>query len=77
MRLHQPEGGGWAHYVGQKSCAQRPAGLPLAFAAGLAAPARQDEQHQLLLCHTDQWRYETLGMDEIVSPLATKSLWGA
>ena len=41
--------------------------------ARLDPPAAAAEQHQLFYAHTDQWRYEKIGVDEVLSPLADKN----
>jgi nitrate reductase alpha subunit len=61
-------GGGWAHYVGQEKLRPQTGWLPLAFALDWARPPRQQNSTSFFYAHTDQWRYEKLGMDEIVSP---------
>ncbi len=69
------EGGGWAHYVGQEKLRPQTGWLPLAFALDWARPPRQMNSTSFWYAHTDQWRYETLSLDEIISPLADKSAW--
>jgi nitrate reductase / nitrite oxidoreductase, alpha subunit len=69
-------GGGWAHYVGQEKLRPQTGWLPLAFALDWARPPRQQSSTSFFYAHTDQWRYEKLGMEEIVSPLADKKVWG-
>ena len=63
-------GGGWAHYVGQEKLRPQTGWLPLAFALDWARPPRQQNSTSFWYAHTDQWRYETLKVDEILSPLA-------
>ena len=69
-------GGGWAHYVGQEKLRPQTGWLPLAFALDWARPPRQQNSTSFFYAHTDQWRYEKLGLAEIVSPLADKAQWG-
>ena len=69
-------GGGWAHYVGQEKLRPQTGWLPLAFALDWVRPPRQQNSTSFFYAHTDQWRYEKLGLDEIVSPLADKALYG-
>jgi len=69
------EGGGWAHYVGQEKLRPQTGWLPLAFALDWGRPPRQMNSTSFWYAHTDQWRYETLGVDEILSPLADKNTW--
>ena len=61
-------GGGWAHYVGQEKLRPQTGWVPLAFATDWVRPPRQMNSTSFFYAHTDQWRYEKLGMDEIVSP---------
>ena len=44
--------------------------------ARLDPSAAAAEQHQLFYAHTDQWRYEKIGVDEVLSPLADKNDYG-
>lgn len=69
-------GGGWAHYVGQEKLRPQTGWLPLAFALDWARPPRQQNSTSFFYAHTDQWRYEKLGLESIVSPLADKAVWG-
>ena len=68
-------GGGWSHYVGQEKLRPQTGWLPLAFGLDWARPPRQQNSTSAFYAHTDQWRYETLGIDEILSPTADKSKW--
>ncbi|MEQ1930209.1 MAG: nitrate reductase subunit alpha [Parvularculaceae bacterium] len=68
-------GGGWSHYVGQEKLRPQTGWLPLAFALDWARPSRQMNSTSCFYAHTDQWRYETLGVDEILSPLAPEGKW--
>jgi len=63
-------GGGWAHYVGQEKLRPQTGWLPLAFALDWYRPPRQQNSTSFFYAHTDQWRYEKLAVDEIISPLA-------
>jgi nitrate reductase alpha subunit len=65
-------GGGWAHYVGQEKLRPQTGWTALAFALDWLRPPRQQNGTSFFYAHTDQWRYEKLGMDEILSPLADK-----
>ena len=69
------EGGGWAHYVGQEKLRPQTGWTPLAFALDWARPPRHMNATSYWYAHSDQWRYETLGVDEILSPLANKNEW--
>ncbi|GIX17536.1 MAG: respiratory nitrate reductase subunit [Rhodothalassiaceae bacterium] len=63
-------GGGWAHYVGQEKLRPQTGWLPLAFALDWSRPPRQQNSTSFWYAHTDQWRYETLKVEDILSPLA-------
>ena len=65
-------GGGWAHYVGQEKLRPQTGWTALAFALDWIRPPRQQNSTSFFYAHTDQWRYERLGVDEILSPLANK-----
>ena len=67
-------GGGWAHYVGQEKLRPQTGWTALAFALDWIRPPRQMNSTSFFYAHTDQWRYEKLGMDEVLSPLADKKL---
>ena len=69
-------GGGWAHYVGQEKLRPQTGWTALAFALDWSRPPRQQNSTSFFYAHTDQWRYEKLGVDEILSPLADKSKFG-
>ncbi|MGZ5250026.1 MAG: nitrate reductase subunit alpha, partial [Caldimonas sp.] len=68
-------GGGWAHYVGQEKLRPQTGWTALAFALDWIRPPRQMNSTSFFYAHTDQWRYEKLGMDEVISPLADKALY--
>jgi nitrate reductase alpha subunit len=70
-------GGGWAHYVGQEKLRPQTGWLPLAFALDWGRPPRQMNSTSFFYAHTDQWRYETLGVSEILSPTAPRGDWDA
>lgn len=69
-------GGGWAHYVGQEKLRPQTGWTALAFALDWIRPPRQMNSTSFFYAHTDQWRYEKLGLEEVVSPLADKKLHG-
>ncbi len=69
-------GGGWSHYVGQEKLRPQSGWAALTFALDWARPPRQQNSTSFWYAHTDQWRYETLNVDSIVSPLAPKGQWG-
>ncbi|MDE3239272.1 MAG: nitrate reductase subunit alpha [Paracoccaceae bacterium] len=68
-------GGGWSHYVGQEKLRPQTGWLPLAFALDWNRPPRQMNGTSAFYAHTDQWRYETVGADEILSPTAPEGDW--
>jgi nitrate reductase alpha subunit len=68
-------GGGWSHYVGQEKLRPATGWLPLAFGLDWTRPVRQMNGTSFFYAHTDQWRYETLKMSEILSPLAPEGDW--
>ena len=68
-------GGGWSHYVGQEKLRPQSGWLPLAFALDWGRPPRQQNSTSFFYAHTDQWRYETLGIEEILSPTAPAGPW--
>jgi len=68
-------GGGWAHYVGQEKLRPVAGWAPVAFATDWYRPPRQMNGTSYWYAHTDQWRYERLRPEEIVSPLADKARW--
>ncbi|KFE36474.1 nitrate reductase subunit alpha [Thioclava atlantica] len=68
-------GGGWSHYVGQEKLRPQTGWLPLAFALDWNRPPRHMNSTSAFYAHTDQWRYETLGAGEILSPTAPEGDW--
>ncbi|WEX08578.1 nitrate reductase subunit alpha [Chelativorans sp. AA-79] len=68
-------GGGWSHYVGQEKLRPQTGWLPLAFALDWSRPPRQMNGTSFFYAHTDQWRYETLSVGEILSPTAPDGDW--
>ena len=68
-------GGGWAHYVGQEKLRPQTGWQPLAFGLDWARPPRQMNSTSFFYNHSNQWRYEKLEVDEILSPLADKNKW--
>ena len=68
-------GGGWAHYVGQEKLRPQSGWLPLAFALDWGRPPRQQNSTSSFYAHTDQWRYETMNVGDIVSPTAPPGAW--
>jgi len=68
-------GGGWSHYVGQEKLRPQTGWVPVAFATDWARPPRQQNGTSFFYAHTDQWRYETLNVAEILSPTAPDGDW--
>jgi nitrate reductase / nitrite oxidoreductase, alpha subunit len=68
-------GGGWSHYVGQEKLRPQTGWQPLAFALDWARPPRHMNSTSAWYAHTDQWRYETLKSEEILSPTAPAGDW--
>jgi nitrate reductase alpha subunit len=68
-------GGGWSHYVGQEKLRPQSGWLPLAFGLDWSRPPRQQNSTSAWYAHTDQWRYETLDVKEILSPTAPAGPW--
>ena len=68
-------GGGWSHYVGQEKLRPQTGWQPLAFALDWNRPPRHMNSTSFWYAHTDQWRYETLNVDEILSPTAPEGPW--
>ncbi|HYF08263.1 MAG TPA: nitrate reductase subunit alpha [Acetobacteraceae bacterium] len=69
-------GGGWAHYVGQEKLRPQSGWIPLAFATDWGRPPRQQNSTSFWYAHTDQWRYETVQVKDILSPTAPKAMTG-
>ncbi len=68
-------GGGWSHYVGQEKLRPQSGWAPIAFALDWIRPPRQQNSTSFFYAHTDQWRYETVEMSEILSPTAPEGVW--
>ena len=69
-------GGGWCHYVGQEKLRPQSGWAPVAFGLDWHRPPRQQNSTSFFYAHTDQWRYETVAMSEILSPTAPDGDWG-
>ena len=69
-------GGGWSHYVGQEKLRPQTGWTALAFALDWVRPPRQQNSTSFFYAHTDQWRYERLGVEEVLSPLADPAEFG-
>ncbi len=68
-------GGGWSHYVGQEKLRPQTGWAPLAFGLDWNRPPRHMNATSYWYAHTDQWRYETLTANELLSPTAPKGEW--
>ncbi len=68
-------GGGWSHYVGQEKLRPQTGWLPLAFGLDWSRPPRQINGTSSFYAHSDQWRYETLDVKDILSPTAPAGPW--
>ena len=62
-------GGGWSHYTGQEKVRPQTGWAALAFALDWTRPPRQMAGTDFFYLHSDQWRYETLRLDDLLSPL--------
>ncbi|MFZ0134403.1 MAG: nitrate reductase subunit alpha [Desulfobacterales bacterium] len=62
-------GGGWAHYVGQEKVRPQAAWSQVAFGLDWRRPPRQQNGTSFYYFATDQWRYDTLRPEAILSPL--------
>jgi nitrate reductase alpha subunit len=67
-------GGGWAHYVGQEKVRPQSAWSQLAFALDWRRPPRQQNGTSLWYFATDQFRYDTLDVQRLLSPLASDNM---
>jgi len=68
-------GGGWSHYVGQEKLRPQTGWLPLAFALDWHRPPRHMNGTSYFYAHSNQWKYERLRLDDILSPLAERDQW--
>ncbi|MGH8146636.1 MAG: nitrate reductase subunit alpha [Rhodanobacteraceae bacterium] len=66
-------GGGWSHYTGQECIRPEAGWATLAFALDWTRPPRHMAGTDYFYLHSDQWRYETLGPGDLLSPLADRS----
>lgn len=68
-------GGGWAHYVGQEKVRPQSGWATLAFASDWIRPPRHMNTTSYFYMHSDQWRYEKVKVDSLISPLHKKDKW--
>ena len=61
-------GGGWAHYVGQEKIRPLASWATISFALDWSAPPRHMNATSYFYAHTDQFRYETVTVPELLSP---------
>jgi len=66
-------GGGWAHYVGQEKVRPYEGWQAVAMARDWGGPPRLQNGTSYLYFATNQWRYEEIPVDNLVSPLAKKA----
>lgn len=66
------EGGGWGHYVGQEKIRPLTGWGVYSFASDWVRPTRQMNSTSYFYAHTDQFRYETVHPDEMLSPAADR-----
>lgn len=69
-------GGGWAHYTGQERVQPVTGWQQVAFGLDWQRPSRQMTGTSFFYLHTDQWRYEHFGADELANPLGRGVLRG-
>jgi nitrate reductase alpha subunit len=74
--IGQP-GGGWSHYVGQEKLRPQTGWTPLAFALDWHRPPRHMNSTSFFYAHSDQWRYEKLAVEDILSPTSPVQLSGS
>jgi len=63
-------GGGWAHYVGQEKLRPQAGWAPIAFGLDWQKPPRHMNGTTFFYFHTDQWRYEKLDAEAMLSATA-------
>ncbi|MBY6191861.1 nitrate reductase subunit alpha [Microbulbifer agarilyticus] len=68
-------GGGWAHYVGQEKLRPQTGWLPVAFGLDWTRPPRHMNGTSFFYAHTDQWRYDSMTVSDILSPTAPEGDW--
>ncbi|QNT78183.1 nitrate reductase subunit alpha [Entomobacter blattae] len=68
-------GGGWSHYVGQEKLRPQTGWAPIAFGLDWNRPPRHMNGTSFFYTHSNQWRYETLNVSDILSPLAPEGDW--
>lgn len=66
-------GGGWAHYVGQEKLRPIEGWSTIAFAKDWTIPPKMQNSTSFYYFATDQWRYEAMPIDDIISPTRAKA----
>ncbi|MGH7690876.1 MAG: molybdopterin-dependent oxidoreductase, partial [Gemmatimonadaceae bacterium] len=66
-------GGGWAHYTGQEAIRPEVGWATLAFALDWVRPPRHMAGTLFFYTHSDQWRYESVRIGDLLSPMADAS----
>jgi nitrate reductase / nitrite oxidoreductase, alpha subunit len=66
-------GGGWAHYVGQEKLRPAEGWQTIMTARDWTMPPKLQNGTSFFYFATDQWRYEEMPVDELVSPLVKKA----
>ncbi|WP_238883786.1 nitrate reductase subunit alpha [Clostridium sp. YIM B02551] len=66
-------GGGWAHYVGQEKLRPIEGWATIAFGKDWTVPPKFQNSTSFYYFATDQWRYENMEIDELVSPTVDKA----
>ncbi|MBD3918564.1 nitrate reductase subunit alpha [Paenibacillus sp. PR3] len=66
-------GGGWAHYVGQEKLRPAEGWQTIAFARDWTGPARLQNGTSFFYFATNQWRFEDMPVDRLISPLTGKA----
>ncbi|MFB5166341.1 nitrate reductase subunit alpha [Geobacillus sp. NFOSA3] len=66
-------GGGWAHYVGQEKLRPAEGWQTIMTARDWTMPPKLQNGTSFFYFATDQWRYEEIPVDELVSPLVKKA----
>lgn len=69
-------GGGWSHYVGQEKLRPQAGWAPIAFALDWQKPPRQMNGTTYFYFHTDQWRYEKIDTDSLLTVTAADKYRG-
>lgn len=69
-------GGGWSHYVGQEKLRPQAGWAPVAFALDWQKPPRHMNGTTYFYFHTDQWRYEKIDADALLTSTASDKYKG-